>query len=109
MILSLSSGNGNVCCTHCSTVGSVGRRAGAGPVVEYEVVLDAVSRVCNADEVEANRDVPAGGRDEGPLAVGVIWVRVRIPRAGEGAAVSIQSAPAACRGRMTGGLRPRSM
>lgn len=63
--------------------------------MEDEIILDTVSRVVNADKVKADCDKPSSRSNDGPLAVSVVRVSARIARAGEGAALSIESSTTA--------------
>lgn len=85
------------CFTHCATIWSRGRRISIWSIIEYQIVLDTVSRIVNADEVKADGDKSSGRSNYGPFAVSVVWVSARIARAGEGAMVSIKSSTAACK------------
>lgn len=86
-----------ICVTHCSTIWSRGWRIHIWSIEEYEIVLDTVSRIVNADKVKADSDKPSRWSNDGPFAVSVVGVSARVARAGEGAAVSVQSSTTACK------------
>lgn len=85
------------CFTHCAAIWSRGWRINVWSIIEHKIVLDTVSRIINADEVEADGNKSSSRSDDGPFAVSVVWVSARIPRAGEGAVVSIKSSTTACK------------
>lgn len=74
----------------CPTIWSRGWGIRIWSIVEDEVVLDAVSGIINANKVKADSDRSSSRCSDGPFAVSVVWVCVRIAGAGKGALVPIE-------------------
>lgn len=72
-----------ICVTHCSAIRSRGWRINIWSIEEYEIVLDTVSGIVNADKVKADGDKPSRWSNDGPFAVSVVWVSARIAGASE--------------------------